>query len=90
MSALDKCFWGCGYAWHWVSHYHDNATISKKNENLNSLRGSSVIEVTSEMRCRSKVQGKKVRAVRVPRPPQLRRSLARLLATQNGEAALSS
>ena len=36
------------------------------------------------------MQGKKVRAVRVPRPPQLRRSLACLLATQNGEAALSS
>ena len=36
------------------------------------------------------MQGKKVRAVRVPRPLQLRRSLARLLATQNGEAALSS
>ena len=90
MSALDKCFWGCGYAWHWVSHYDDNATISKKNENLNSLRGSSLIEVTGEMRCRSKVQGKKVRALRVPRPPQLRRSLAHLLATWNGEAALSS
>ena len=36
------------------------------------------------------MKGKKVRALRVPRPPQLRRSLARLLATRNGEAALSS
>ena len=60
MSALDRCFWGCGYAWYWVSYYDDAAIISNKNENLNSPRASFLREVTSKMRCRSKVQGKKV------------------------------
>ena len=37
MSALDKCFWGYGYAWNSLSHYDDDATISHNNENHNSL-----------------------------------------------------
>ena len=41
MSALDKCFWGDGYAWNLLSRYDDDATISYNNENRNSLRASS-------------------------------------------------
>ena len=39
---------GYGCAWNWVSHYNDDATISYKNENRNSLRASSPREVTRE------------------------------------------
>ena len=41
MLALDKCFWGYGYAWTWLIHYDDDATFSHNNENRNSLRASS-------------------------------------------------
>ena len=41
MLALDKCFWGYGYAWTWLIHYDDDATISHSNENRHSLRASS-------------------------------------------------
>ena len=37
MSALDKCFWGYGYAWNSLRPYDDDATISHNNENHNSL-----------------------------------------------------
>ena len=30
MSTLDKRFWGYWYAWNWLSHYDDHATISHK------------------------------------------------------------
>ena len=55
---LTKCFWGCEYTWHWVSHCDDDATISNKNENLNSLQASSLRQVTSKQdagaRCRER------------------------------------
>ena len=38
MTALDKCFWGYGYAWNWLSHYGDDAAISHNNDaSLQSL-----------------------------------------------------
>ena len=65
MSALDKCFWGYGYAWNSLSHYDDDATISHNNENHNSLWAlhlgnieRSHARVTSERRGGSKVQEK--------------------------------
>ena len=48
MSVLHKCFWGYGYAWNWVSHYDDNATISHKNESRSSLRATFLREVMRE------------------------------------------
>ena len=37
----NKCFWGYGYTWNWLSHYNDDATISHNDENRNSLQASS-------------------------------------------------
>ena len=36
ISALGKCFRRYGYAWNWLSHYDDDATISHNNENLSA------------------------------------------------------
>jgi len=75
-----------GIEWAIMMTMQPSLTKMKKG---NSLRASSPREVRSKTRCGSKVQGKKVRALRFLHPPQLRRSLTHLLATRNGEAALS-
>ena len=95
MSALDKCFWGYGYAWNWLSHYDDDATISHNNENCNSLWTAIHLRVYREKsrasgnrkETREQGAGKKVRALYFLRPSRLQRSLARSLATRNGEVA---
>ena len=97
MSALDKCFWRYGYAWNWLSHYDDDATISHNKENRNSLWASSPFKEyrekshTSSKRKerREQVREKKVRALRFLCLSRLHRSLARSLATRNGEVATS-
>ena len=61
MSILNKCFWVYGYAWNWVSHCDDNATISHKNENHSSLRASCTVSERSHVRVASKTRhGNKV------------------------------
>ena len=86
MSALDKWFWGDGYAWKLLSHYDDYATISYNNENRNSLRASSPFKGYREksrasgMRKETREQGAGIGS---------ETSLTRSLASQNGEAATS-
>ena len=86
MSALDRWFWGDGYAWKLLSHYDDYATISYNNENRNSLRASSPFKGYREksrasgMRKETREQGAGIGS---------ETSLTRSLATQNGEAATS-
>ena len=61
MSIHNKCFWVYGYAWNWVSHCDDNATISHKNENHSSLRASCTVPERSHVRVASKTRhGNKV------------------------------
>ena len=93
MSALDKCFWGYGYAWNSLSHYDDDVIISNNNENHNSLRASSPLKEYREWQAKGEARAgagkKKMRARRFLRLSRLHRSLVRSLATRNGEVATS-
>ena len=75
-----------------MSHYDVDATISQNNENRDILRASSPREVTREghrKESREQVARKESESLSFLRPSQLRRSLARLLSTRNGEVSLS-
>ena len=95
---LTNAFGGMGwYAWNWLSHYNVDATISRNNENLNSLQESSPFmgnrekSQASGMQKETQKQGarKESGSSSFPLPSQLRHSLAHSFATQNGEDALS-
>ena len=90
ISALDYCFWGYGYTWNWRRHCGDDASISHNNENRSSLRASPPSKGYREKssangtrkETRTKVRGKKVRALRFLKPSRLRCTLSRSLATR--------
>lgn len=95
---LTNAFGGMGwYAWNWLSHYNVNATISRNNENLNSLQESAPFmgnrekSQASGMQKETQKQGarKESGSSSFPLPSQVRHSLAHSFATQNGEDALS-
>ena len=86
MSALDKWFWGDGYAWKLLSHYDDDATISYNNENRNSLRASSPFKGYRE---KSRASGMRKETREQGAGIESETSLTCSLATRNGEAATS-
>ena len=61
ISALGKCFRRYGYAWNWLTHYDDDATISHNNENLSACEQDlhlRDIERSHEREARAKGEAK--------------------------------
>ena len=85
MPALDKCFGGYAYSWNWLRHDDDTTTLHN-NENCNCLRASSPFKGGRE---KSRASGTRKETWEQCAGKESESSLARSLATRNGEVAPS-